>query len=147
MFIFSRCCEKKSCGNRNETPSDPVVCDRWVGVRHFECLGICVCLCEHVYVVIMCVCYISVCVWAGCAFEYSHFGIWQIILRGIVEIGNQLLDLNPWYIVKTAKEWRELMSIAQVFSIASFNLMEHSCPLVSLLRSLCGDLSGFWQEG
>ena len=24
----SRCVEKKSCGNRNETPSDPVVCDR-----------------------------------------------------------------------------------------------------------------------
>ena len=28
FLIFSRCCEKKSCGNRNETPSDPVVCDR-----------------------------------------------------------------------------------------------------------------------
>jgi len=27
--ICSRCCEKKSCGNRNETPSDPVVCDRF----------------------------------------------------------------------------------------------------------------------
>ena len=27
-FTFSRCCEKKSCGNRNETPSDPVVIDR-----------------------------------------------------------------------------------------------------------------------
>ena len=27
-LYFSRCCEKKSCGNRNETPSDPVVCDR-----------------------------------------------------------------------------------------------------------------------
>lgn len=27
--ICSRCCEKKSCGNRNETPSDPVVCDRY----------------------------------------------------------------------------------------------------------------------
>ena len=26
--FFSRCCEKKSCGNRNETPSDPVVIDR-----------------------------------------------------------------------------------------------------------------------
>ena len=28
FLFFSRCCEKKSCGNRNETPSDPVVCDR-----------------------------------------------------------------------------------------------------------------------
>jgi len=28
-IICSRCCEKKSCGNRNETPSDPVVCDRF----------------------------------------------------------------------------------------------------------------------
>jgi len=27
--ICSRCCDKKSCGNRNETPSDPVVCDRY----------------------------------------------------------------------------------------------------------------------
>uniref|UniRef100_A0A087XW54 EBF transcription factor 2 n=1 Tax=Poecilia formosa TaxID=48698 RepID=A0A087XW54_POEFO len=25
----SRCCEKKSCGNRNETPSDPVIIDRF----------------------------------------------------------------------------------------------------------------------
>lgn len=24
----SRCCDKKSCGNRNETPSDPVIIDR-----------------------------------------------------------------------------------------------------------------------
>ncbi|KAL8206505.1 UNVERIFIED_CONTAM: hypothetical protein K2H54_006450, partial [Gekko kuhli] len=23
-----RCCDKKSCGNRNETPSDPVIIDR-----------------------------------------------------------------------------------------------------------------------
>ncbi|KTF90005.1 hypothetical protein cypCar_00048212, partial [Cyprinus carpio] len=28
FFIQSRCCEKKSCGNRNETPSDPVIIDR-----------------------------------------------------------------------------------------------------------------------
>ena len=28
----SRCCEKKSCGNRNETPSDPVIIDRYVVV-------------------------------------------------------------------------------------------------------------------
>ncbi|XP_013790323.1 transcription factor collier-like [Limulus polyphemus] len=26
--MCSRCCEKKSCGNRNETPSDPVLIDR-----------------------------------------------------------------------------------------------------------------------
>uniref|UniRef100_A0ABI7YA25 Transcription factor COE DNA-binding domain-containing protein n=1 Tax=Felis catus TaxID=9685 RepID=A0ABI7YA25_FELCA len=26
--MCSRCCEKKSCGNRNETPSDPVIIDR-----------------------------------------------------------------------------------------------------------------------
>lgn len=24
----SRCCDNKSCGNRNETPSDPVITDR-----------------------------------------------------------------------------------------------------------------------
>jgi len=30
MSISSRCCDKKSCGNRNETPSDPVIIDRWV---------------------------------------------------------------------------------------------------------------------
>ena len=28
-LLRSRCCEKKSCGNRNETPSDPVIIDRW----------------------------------------------------------------------------------------------------------------------
>jgi len=27
-FVNSRCCDKKSCGNRNETPSDPVIIDR-----------------------------------------------------------------------------------------------------------------------
>uniref|UniRef100_A0A7N8XKV2 EBF transcription factor 2 n=1 Tax=Mastacembelus armatus TaxID=205130 RepID=A0A7N8XKV2_9TELE len=27
--MCSRCCEKKSCGNRNETPSDPVIIDRF----------------------------------------------------------------------------------------------------------------------
>ncbi|KAF7632837.1 hypothetical protein Mgra_00007769 [Meloidogyne graminicola] len=27
--MCSRCCEKKSCGNRNETPSDPVITDKW----------------------------------------------------------------------------------------------------------------------
>ena len=26
--MCSRCCDKKSCGNRNETPSDPVIMDR-----------------------------------------------------------------------------------------------------------------------
>ncbi|OQV17061.1 Transcription factor COE3 [Hypsibius exemplaris] len=27
--MCSRCCEKKSCGNRNETPSDPVIIERY----------------------------------------------------------------------------------------------------------------------
>lgn len=27
--MCSRCCEKKSCGNKNETPSDPVIVDRY----------------------------------------------------------------------------------------------------------------------
>ena len=27
-IMCSRCCDKKSCGNRNETPSDPVILDR-----------------------------------------------------------------------------------------------------------------------
>ncbi|KAF7655481.1 hypothetical protein LDENG_00055510 [Lucifuga dentata] len=27
-IMCSRCCDKKSCGNRNETPSDPVIIDR-----------------------------------------------------------------------------------------------------------------------
>lgn len=31
--IFSRCCDKKSCGNRNETPSDPVIIDRYVCIK------------------------------------------------------------------------------------------------------------------
>ncbi|TNN52454.1 Transcription factor COE2 [Liparis tanakae] len=32
--MCSRCCEKKSCGNRNETPSDPVIIDSssWLAV-------------------------------------------------------------------------------------------------------------------
>ena len=30
MCVDSRCCDKKSCGNRNETPSDPVIIDRYV---------------------------------------------------------------------------------------------------------------------
>ncbi|XP_016130229.1 transcription factor COE3-like [Sinocyclocheilus grahami] len=29
VIIDSRCCDKKSCGNRNETPSDPVIIDRF----------------------------------------------------------------------------------------------------------------------
>ncbi|XP_078145149.1 transcription factor COE1-A-like [Centroberyx gerrardi] len=28
-IMCSRCCDKKSCGNRNETPSDPVIIDSW----------------------------------------------------------------------------------------------------------------------
>lgn len=31
--VPSRCCDKKSCGNRNETPSDPVIIDRYRGPR------------------------------------------------------------------------------------------------------------------
>uniref|UniRef100_A0A9L0T121 EBF transcription factor 2 n=1 Tax=Equus caballus TaxID=9796 RepID=A0A9L0T121_HORSE len=31
--MCSRCCEKKSCGNRNETPSDPVIIDSEVTTR------------------------------------------------------------------------------------------------------------------
>jgi len=33
----SRCCDKKSCGNRNETPSDPVVIDRSVAYTTSNC--------------------------------------------------------------------------------------------------------------
>ncbi|XP_044515782.1 transcription factor COE1 [Gracilinanus agilis] len=29
-IMCSRCCDKKSCGNRNETPSDPVIIDRFL---------------------------------------------------------------------------------------------------------------------
>uniref|UniRef100_A0ACB8F945 Transcription factor COE3 n=1 Tax=Sphaerodactylus townsendi TaxID=933632 RepID=A0ACB8F945_9SAUR len=29
-IMCSRCCDKKSCGNRNETPSDPVIIDRLI---------------------------------------------------------------------------------------------------------------------
>ncbi|XP_027489373.1 transcription factor COE4-like, partial [Corapipo altera] len=32
-IMCSRCCDKKSCGNRNETPSDPVIIDRHGGAR------------------------------------------------------------------------------------------------------------------
>ncbi|XP_018926564.2 transcription factor COE1 isoform X1 [Cyprinus carpio] len=28
-IMCSRCCDKKSCGNRNETPSDPIIIDRF----------------------------------------------------------------------------------------------------------------------
>ncbi|VEL10931.1 unnamed protein product [Protopolystoma xenopodis] len=33
--MCSRCCDKKSCGNRNETPSDPVVIDRCIRRGHY----------------------------------------------------------------------------------------------------------------
>ena len=39
MRQLSRCCDKKSCGNRNETPSDPVVIDRSV-FPHFIFLNL-----------------------------------------------------------------------------------------------------------
>ncbi|MBZ3883055.1 Transcription factor COE3 [Sciurus carolinensis] len=32
-IMCSRCCDKKSCGNRNETPSDPVIIDSLGGTR------------------------------------------------------------------------------------------------------------------
>ncbi|KAI0214028.1 hypothetical protein LSAT2_000871 [Lamellibrachia satsuma] len=35
-IMCSRCCEKKSCGNRNETPSDPVIIDRRPITRHCD---------------------------------------------------------------------------------------------------------------
>uniref|UniRef100_A0A3Q2YXY4 EBF family member 4 n=1 Tax=Hippocampus comes TaxID=109280 RepID=A0A3Q2YXY4_HIPCM len=73
-IMCSRCCDKKSCGNRNETPSDPVIIDRFFlkfflkcnqnclknagnprdmrrfQVRHaagtrFVCVCVCVCVC------------------------------------------------------------------------------------------------------
>ncbi|KAM9561849.1 transcription factor COE3a [Salvelinus alpinus] len=36
-IMCSRCCDKKSCGNRNETPSDPVIIDSRVAC------GVCMC--------------------------------------------------------------------------------------------------------
>lgn len=33
-IMCSRCCDKKSCGNRNETPSDPVIIDRLVSLLY-----------------------------------------------------------------------------------------------------------------
>uniref|UniRef100_A0A8C0QUL1 Transcription factor COE DNA-binding domain-containing protein n=1 Tax=Canis lupus dingo TaxID=286419 RepID=A0A8C0QUL1_CANLU len=36
-IMCSRCCDRKSCGNRNETPSDPVIIDRYsLGRRPWE---------------------------------------------------------------------------------------------------------------
>lgn len=40
-LVYSRCCEKKSCGNKNETPSDPVIVDRYETVTD----------CNKIYVV------------------------------------------------------------------------------------------------
>ncbi|KAM6163783.1 LOW QUALITY PROTEIN: uncharacterized protein ACDL77_020460 [Rhynchocyon petersi] len=34
-IMCSRCCDRKSCGNRNETPSDPVIIDRGVVSREW----------------------------------------------------------------------------------------------------------------
>ncbi|EPQ10382.1 Transcription factor COE1 [Myotis brandtii] len=44
-IMCSRCCDKKSCGNRNETPSDPVIIDRTSPDRppKFETLRILFC--------------------------------------------------------------------------------------------------------
>lgn len=36
-IMCSRCCEKKSCGNRNETPSDPVIMDRYYSKFFLKC--------------------------------------------------------------------------------------------------------------
>lgn len=35
--MCSRCCEKKSCGNKNETPSDPVIVDRFLLKFFLKC--------------------------------------------------------------------------------------------------------------
>ncbi|NXI24925.1 COE3 factor, partial [Sterrhoptilus dennistouni] len=35
QFLRSRCCDKKSCGNRNETPSDPVIIDPGISILYF----------------------------------------------------------------------------------------------------------------
>ncbi|KAK0134921.1 Transcription factor COE1 [Merluccius polli] len=39
LLLLSRCCDKKSCGNRNETPSDPVIIDRWSLVPEVKGMG------------------------------------------------------------------------------------------------------------
>ncbi|XP_016130437.1 transcription factor COE1-like isoform X4 [Sinocyclocheilus grahami] len=36
-IMCSRCCDKKSCGNRNETPSDPVIIDRFFLKSFLKC--------------------------------------------------------------------------------------------------------------
>ncbi|KAM4678111.1 transcription factor COE1 isoform 3-T3 [Discoglossus pictus] len=36
-IMCSRCCDKKSCGNRNETPSDPVIIDRFFLKYFLKC--------------------------------------------------------------------------------------------------------------
>ncbi|CAI8047855.1 Transcription factor unc-3, partial [Geodia barretti] len=33
-LICSRCLEHRSCGNKNDTPSDPVIIDRYVYITH-----------------------------------------------------------------------------------------------------------------
>uniref|UniRef100_A0A672QMF2 IPT/TIG domain-containing protein n=1 Tax=Sinocyclocheilus grahami TaxID=75366 RepID=A0A672QMF2_SINGR len=36
-IMCSRCCDKKSCGNRNETPSDPIIIDRFFLKLFLKC--------------------------------------------------------------------------------------------------------------
>ncbi|KAK6635721.1 hypothetical protein RUM44_000975 [Polyplax serrata] len=42
--MCSRCCDKKSCGNRNETPSDPVIID---SRNEYPCLQESGCSCSR----------------------------------------------------------------------------------------------------
>uniref|UniRef100_A0A672T6V8 EBF transcription factor 1 n=1 Tax=Sinocyclocheilus grahami TaxID=75366 RepID=A0A672T6V8_SINGR len=37
VHLILRCCDKKSCGNRNETPSDPVIIDRFFLKSFLKC--------------------------------------------------------------------------------------------------------------
>ena len=67
-----------------------------MGVCHFECLGICVCLCEHVYVVIMSVCYVSVCVWVGCVYLSIPTLIFERSCKEVSRVRQSaMVELNP----------------------------------------------------